>query len=176
MCRIFPLSVWHLYLCLTSLFGMRSGNKQPLGISALFSRLFRTYIQFPHSDKWWEPWNQGFIQIYLYLSQQIGVRSSKTSQCGSANMPSVVSQGSPRIWWLSKSLLVSQIAVSVCRHDLPPCTARWVTLFWASIRRLEASPWSLYFPHWLGHCTQGLAMTSACIIGVGRINFHIPNS
>ena len=29
-------------------------------------------------------------QAHLYLSQQIGVRSSKTSQCGSANRPSVV--------------------------------------------------------------------------------------
>ena len=35
--------------------------------------------------------------IHLYLSQQIGVRSSKTSQCGSANRPSVVPQGSPRV-------------------------------------------------------------------------------
>ena len=46
-------------------------------------------------------------RVHLYLSQQIGVRSSKTSQCGSANRPSVVPQGSPRIWCLSKSLLVS---------------------------------------------------------------------
>ena len=38
-----------------------------------------------------------FRQIHLYLSQQIGVRSSKTSQCGSANRPSVVPQGSPRV-------------------------------------------------------------------------------
>ena len=95
-------------------------------------------------------------RVHLYLSQQIGVRSSKTSQCGSANRPSVVPQGSPRIWCLSKSLLVSQTAVSVCRHDLPPCTTKWVTLLWVSKRWLEASPWSLYFPHWLGHCTQGL--------------------
>ena len=36
-------------------------------------------------------------QIHLYLSQQIGVRSSKTSQCSSANRPSVVPQGSPRV-------------------------------------------------------------------------------
>ena len=36
-------------------------------------------------------------QIHLYLLQQIGVRSSKTSQCGSANRPSVVPQGSPRV-------------------------------------------------------------------------------
>ena len=46
-------------------------------------------------------------RVHLYLSQQIGVRSSKTSQCGSANRPSVVPQGSPRIWCLSKHLLVS---------------------------------------------------------------------
>ena len=36
-------------------------------------------------------------RIHLYLSQQIGVRSNKTSQCGSANRPSVVPQGSPRV-------------------------------------------------------------------------------
>ena len=36
-------------------------------------------------------------QIHLYPSQQIGVRGSKTSQCGSANRPSVVPQGSPRV-------------------------------------------------------------------------------
>ena len=36
-------------------------------------------------------------RIHLYLSQQIDVRSSKTSQCGSANRPSVVPQGSPRV-------------------------------------------------------------------------------
>ena len=36
-------------------------------------------------------------RIHLYLSQQIGVRSSKTFQCGSANRPSVVPQGSPRV-------------------------------------------------------------------------------
>ena len=67
-------------------------------------------------------------RVHLYLSQQIGVRSSKTSQCGSANRPSVVPQGSPRIWCLSKSLLVSQTAVSVCRDYLPSCTTKWVTL------------------------------------------------
>ena len=38
-----------------------------------------------------------FRRIHLYLSQQIGVRSSKTSQCSSANRPSVVPQGSPRV-------------------------------------------------------------------------------
>ena len=36
-------------------------------------------------------------RFHLYLSQQIVVRSSKTSQCGSANRPSVVPQGSPRV-------------------------------------------------------------------------------
>ena len=36
-------------------------------------------------------------RIHLYLSQQIGVRSSKTSQCGSANRSSVVPRGSPRV-------------------------------------------------------------------------------
>ena len=36
-------------------------------------------------------------RIHPYLSQQIGVRSSKTSQCSSANRPSVVPQGSPRV-------------------------------------------------------------------------------
>ena len=34
---------------------------------------------------------------------------------------------------------------------------------------LEASPWSLYFPHWLGHCTQCPAMTTACTVRVGGI-------
>ena len=32
------------------------------------------------------------------------------------------------IWCPSKSLLFSLVAVSVCRHDLPPYTARWVAL------------------------------------------------
>ena len=34
---------------------------------------------------------------------------------------------------------------------------------------LEVSPWSLYFPHWLGHCTQCPAMTTACTVRVGGI-------
>ena len=34
---------------------------------------------------------------------------------------------------------------------------------------LEASPWSLYFPHWLGHCTQCPAMTTACTVRAGGI-------
>ena len=125
---------------------METGNRQPLGISALCGRLLiaipvcplvvvvRTLV--PRIPR-----------VHLYLSQQIGVRSSKTSQCGSANRPSVVPQGSPRIWCPSKSLLVSQTAVSVCRHDLPPCTTRWPTLFGVTKRWLEASPWSLYFPN-----------------------------
>ena len=144
---------------------MRSGNRQPLGISALCGRLL-TAIQVSPLDEVVRTLVSRIPWVHLYLSKHIGVRSSKTSQCGSANRPSVVPQGSPRIWYLSKSLLVSQMAVSVCRHDLPPCTTKWVTPFWASIRRLEASPWSLYFPHWLGHCTQGLAMTSECIVRV----------
>ena len=53
-------------------------------------------------------------RTHLYLSPQIGVRSSKTSQCGSANRPSVVPQRSPRIWCLSKSLLVSY---QLCQCD-----------------------------------------------------------
>ena len=61
------------------------------------SRLLTAYIHCPHTKYWWEPWIQGFVRIHLYLSQQIGVRSSKTSQCGSANRPSVVPQGSPRV-------------------------------------------------------------------------------
>ena len=115
-------------------------------------------------------------RIHLYLSQQIGVRSSKTSQCSSANRPSVVPQGHQGFWCLSKSLLVSQIAVSVCRHDLPPCTTRWPTLLGVTIRWLEASPWSLYFPPLTGTLHTGSNMTSACMIRVGRINFHIPDS
>ena len=154
---------------------MRSGKRQPWGISALSGRLL---IAVPVSplDEVARMLVSRIPWFHLYLSKKIGVRSSKTSQCGSANRPSVVPQGSPRIWCLSKSLLVSQMAGSVYRHALPPCTARWVTHFWVSIRWLEASPWSLYFQSWLEHCTQGLALTSACIVRVGRINFHIPDS
>ena len=144
---------------------MRSRNRQPLGISALCGRLLMANMVSPLVEVI-RTLVSRIPQVHLYLSQQIGVRSSKTSQCGSANRSSVVPQESPRIWCLSKSLLVSQIAVSVCRHDLSPCTTRWVTPLWASIRWLEASSWSLYFPHWLGHCTQGLAMTSVCIVRV----------
>ena len=113
-------------ISLTSLFRMRSGNRQPLGISTLCGRLL-TAIPVSPLDVVVRTLVSRIPRVHLYLSQQIGVRSSKTSQCGSANRPSVVPQGSPRIWCLSKSLLVSQIAVSVCRHDLPPCTTRWVT-------------------------------------------------
>ena len=52
-----------LYLCLTSLFRMRSGNRQPLGITAHSGRLLTANIHCPHTKKWWEPWNQGFIKF-----------------------------------------------------------------------------------------------------------------
>ena len=100
---------------------MWSGNRQPLGISALCGRLL-TAIPVSPLDEMVRTLVSRIPRVHLYLSQQIGVRSSKTSQCGSANRPSVVPQGSPRIWCLSKSLLVSYIAVSVCGLDLPPCT------------------------------------------------------
>ena len=44
----FPVSLT-LYLCLTSLFGMSSGSRQPLGISAHSSRLLTAYIHCPHT-------------------------------------------------------------------------------------------------------------------------------
>ena len=80
---------------------MRSGKRQPLGISAHCGRLL---IAIPVSllDVVVRTLVSRIPQVHLYLSQQIGVRSSKTSQCGSANRPSVVPQGSPRIWCLSK--------------------------------------------------------------------------
>ena len=102
-------------------------ERQPLGISALCGRLL-TAIPVSPLDVVVRTLVSRIPRVHLYLSQQIGVRSSKTSQCGSANRPLVVPQGSPRIWCLSKSLLVIEIAVSVCRHDLPPCTTRWLTL------------------------------------------------
>ena len=46
-----------LYLCLTSLFGTRSGNRQPLDITAHSGRLLTAYIHCPHTKNWWEPWN-----------------------------------------------------------------------------------------------------------------------
>ena len=118
---------------------MRSGNRQPLGISALFGGLLTAGPVFP-LDEVVRTLTSRIPWFHLYLSKQIGVRSSKTSQCVSANRPSVVPQGSPRIWCLSKSLLVSQIAMSVCRHDLPPCTTRWVTHCWASTRMAGGQP------------------------------------
>ena len=114
-------------ISLTSLFGTGSGNRQPLGISAHCGRLL-TAVPVSPLDVVVRTLVSRIPRVHLYLSQQIGVRSSKTSQCCSANRPSVVPQGSPRIWCLSKSLLVSLMAVSVCRHDLPPCTTKWVTL------------------------------------------------
>ena len=125
---------------------MESGNRQPLGISALCGRLL-TVIPACPLDVVVRTLVSRIPRVHLYLSQQIGVKSNKTSQCGSANRPSVVPQGSPRIWCLSKSLLVSQTAVSVCRHDLPPCTTKWPTLLGVTKRWLEASLWYLYFPH-----------------------------
>ena len=115
---------------------MRSGNRQPLGISALCGRLL-TAIPVSPLDVVVRTLVSRIPRVHIYLSQQIGVRSSKTSQCGSANRPSVGPQGSPRFWCLSKSLLISQIAVSVCRHDLPPCTTKWVTPLWVSKRWLR---------------------------------------
>ena len=50
----------HLYV---HYIGMRSGNRQPLGISAHSGRLLTAYIHCPHTKKWWEPWNQGFIEF-----------------------------------------------------------------------------------------------------------------
>ena len=65
----FPVSLT-LYLCLTSLSGTRSGNRQPLGIFAHSSRLLTAYIHCPHTKKWWELWNQGFIKfISICLSR-----------------------------------------------------------------------------------------------------------
>ena len=58
----FPVSLT-LYLCLTSPFGMGSGNRQPLGISAHSGRLLTAYIHCPHTKNWWEPWNQGFDEF-----------------------------------------------------------------------------------------------------------------
>ena len=52
-----------LYLCLTSPFGMRSGNRQPLDISAHYSKLLTACIHCPHTKKWWEPWNQEFVEF-----------------------------------------------------------------------------------------------------------------
>ena len=85
---------------------MRSGNRQPFGISALYGRLL-TVIPVSPLDEVVRTLVSKIPLVHLYLSKQIGVRSSKTSQCGSANGPSVVPQGSPRVWCLSKSLLVS---------------------------------------------------------------------
>ena len=48
-CRILPPVSLTLYLCLTSTFGMCSGNRQPLGISAYSGRLLTAYIHCPHT-------------------------------------------------------------------------------------------------------------------------------
>ena len=80
------------------------------------------------------PFVQGFHGSHNYLSQQVGVRSCKTSQCGSVNRPSVVPHGSPRVLVPSESLQFSLTAVSVCRHDLPPHTVQWIPLTWSCQR------------------------------------------
>ena len=125
---------------------MESGNRQPLGISALCGRLL-TAIPVCSLDVVVRTLVSRIPRVHLYLSQQIGVRSSKTSQCGSANGLQWYHRDHQGFWCLSKSLLVSQTAVSVCRHNLPPCTTSWPTLLGVTKRWLEASPWSLYFPH-----------------------------
>ena len=61
---------------------MESGNRQPLGISALCGRLLTAVPVSPLDVVVRNPSFQGFLEFHLYLSQQIGVRSSKTSQCG----------------------------------------------------------------------------------------------
>ena len=94
---------------------MESGKRQPLGISALSGRLL-TAVPVSPLDVVVRTLVSRIPRVHLYLTQQIGVRSSKTSQCGSANRPSVVPQGSPRIWCLSKSLLVSKKMLCQCVH------------------------------------------------------------
>ena len=59
----FPCQFNFIDLCLTSLFGTSSGNRQPLAISAHSGRLLTAYIHCPHTKKWWEPWNQGFVEL-----------------------------------------------------------------------------------------------------------------
>ena len=49
---VFDIPVW-----------MRSGNRQPLGISAHSGRLLTACIHCPHTKNWWEPWNQGFVKL-----------------------------------------------------------------------------------------------------------------
>ena len=62
---------------------MWSGNRQPLGISALCGRLL-TAIPVSSLDVVVRTLVSRIPGVHLYLSQQRGVRSSKTSQCGSA--------------------------------------------------------------------------------------------
>ena len=129
---------------------MRSGNKQPLGISAHYGGLLTAVSVSPHFSKVVGTLNSRIHRSHNYLSQQVGVRSSKTSQCGSVNRLSHIQwyhmdhQG---IWCPSKSLLFSLVAVSVCRHNLPPYTVQWSHSPGVAKGWLEASPWSLYFPH-----------------------------
>ena len=60
---------------------MRSGNRQPLGISALCGRLL-TAVPVSPLDEVVRTLVSRIPQVHLYLSKQIGVRSSMTSQCG----------------------------------------------------------------------------------------------
>ena len=76
---------------------MRSGNKQPLGISAHHGGLLTAVSVTPLNEVVGTPESQGFLGSHNYLSQQVGVRSSKTSQYGSVNRPSVVPHRAPRV-------------------------------------------------------------------------------
>ena len=129
------------------------------------------HSKFSDSTEWsiGNPFLQGLHRSHNYLSQQVGVRSCKTTQSGSVNRPSVVPHGLPRVLGPTESLQFSLIAVSVCRHDLPPHTFQWSHSLGVAKGWLEASPWSLYFPHWLGHCTQVPVMNTACTVRVGSI-------
>ena len=71
---------------------MMSGNRQPLGISAL-GGLLTTEPVFPLGEV--GTLTSRILWFHLYLITQIGVRSSKTFQYGSARRPSVVAQGLP---------------------------------------------------------------------------------
>ena len=69
---------------------MRSGNRQPLGISILGGLLTADPV-FPVGEV--RTLSSRILWFHLYLMIQIGVRSGKTSQCGSASRASVVPQG-----------------------------------------------------------------------------------
>ena len=93
---IYPLSPHQVMVgTLESRFRIYPLSSHQVMVGTLESR-FRIYPLSPHQVMV-GTLESRFHQIHLYLSQQIGVRSSKTSQCGSANRPSVVPQGSPRV-------------------------------------------------------------------------------